>query len=177
VLMQLAAQHGVAQATTLVGAVPNTELARWYSAADVLVLASSREGWPNVLLEAMACGTPVVASNVGGVPEIVQRAVAGRVVAERSASAFAAAMAQVLDSRSPGDPQAHERSRQQVRQYAQGFSWDATSQDQLRLFHYLLGSGANNGTGSGTGSGTSSGTSSGSGSGSGNGPSTTVGGA
>ena len=177
VLMQLAAQHGVAQATTLVGAVPNTELARWYSAADVLVLASSREGWPNVLLEAMACGTPVVASNVGGVPEIVQRAVAGRVVAERSAAAFAAAMVQVLDSRSPGDPQAHERSRQQVRQYAQGFSWDATSQDQLRLFHSLLGSGANNGTGSGTGSGTSSGTSSGSGSGSGNGPSTTVGGA
>ena len=42
-----------------------------YSAADALVLASEREGWPNVLLESAACGTPVVAFNVGGVPEIL----------------------------------------------------------------------------------------------------------
>ena len=47
------------------------ELRRLYSAADALVLASSREGWANVLLEAMACRAPVVASNVWGTPEVV----------------------------------------------------------------------------------------------------------
>ncbi len=122
------AAAGLSDAATLVGAVPNTELARWYSAADVLVLASSREGWPNVLLEAMACGTPVVASRVGGVPEIVQNATAGRVVAERTPEAFAAALQDLLAAR-------NERSR--VRQYAEGFSWDRTSQDQLSLFNAL----------------------------------------
>ncbi len=128
-LLRQAAEAGLQDAAVLVGTVPNAELARWYSAADLLVLASSREGWPNVLLEAMACGTPVVASAVGGVPEIVQTAVAGRVVGERTAGAFAAAMADVLTNSS---------SRQLVREYAQGFSWDRTSQDQLKLFNALI---------------------------------------
>lgn len=56
----------------LVGTRPHTELVRWFSAADVSVLATRSEGWPNVLLESLACGTPVVASDVGGVPEIVR---------------------------------------------------------------------------------------------------------
>jgi len=55
-------------------------LAVLYSAADVLVLASSREGWANVLLEAMACGTPVVAYNRGSVPEVVEDGLTGFVV-------------------------------------------------------------------------------------------------
>jgi len=55
----------------LVGAKPNNELAIWYSAADVSCLVSSREGWPNVIMESIACGTPVVATRVGGIPEII----------------------------------------------------------------------------------------------------------
>ena len=55
----------------VVGARPNEELYLWFSAADVSCLASSREGWPNVVLESLACGTPVVATPVGGVPEIL----------------------------------------------------------------------------------------------------------
>ena len=55
----------------LIGEVPHAELALWYSAADVFCLASGREGWPNVLLESLACGTPVVATAVGGIPEIL----------------------------------------------------------------------------------------------------------
>jgi teichuronic acid biosynthesis glycosyltransferase TuaC len=121
---------GVADVVRWVGQVPNAELKQWYSAADALVLASSREGWPNVLLEAMACGTPVVASDVGGVKEIVQAPQAGRVVGQRTPEAFAAALAGLL---------ANPPSRASVRDYAARFGWDSTSQDQLRLFRHLTG--------------------------------------
>ena len=123
-----AATLGLAHHISFAGQVPNAELARWYSAADVLVLASSREGWPNVLLEAMACGTPVVATAVGGIPEVVQSVEVGRLVTERSAPALSAAVSALLAS-------APDRGR--VRAYAQGFSWDRTSQDQIALFESL----------------------------------------
>ena len=123
-----AAALGLAEQVHFAGLVPNAELARWYSAADVLVLGSSREGWPNVLLEAMACGTPVVATAVGGIPEVVQDAAIGRLVAQREPAAFAAAIADLLASRP---------DRQRVRAYAEGFSWDRTSQDQIKLFESL----------------------------------------
>ncbi len=47
------------------------ELKYWYSASDIFCLASSREGCPNVVLESLSCGTPVVATKVGGIPEII----------------------------------------------------------------------------------------------------------
>lgn len=119
---------GVVDGVHFAGTVPNTELSHWYSAADVLLLASSREGWPNVLLESMACGTPVVASDVGGVREIVQQPVAGRVVAARTADAFAAAVQDLL---------AAANDRGAVRDYAAQFRWERTSEDQLALFRAL----------------------------------------
>lgn len=116
---------GVADRVTFAGAVPNTELARWYSAADALILASSREGWPNVLLESMACGTPVVAMRTWGTPEVVQHPHAGLLVDEREPRAFAAALRVLLAA--PPTPQS-------VRRYAERFSWQATTADQLALF-------------------------------------------
>jgi len=62
---------GIEERVFLVGARPNEELYIWYSAANVSCLASSREGWPNVLLESIACGTPVVATRVWGTPEVI----------------------------------------------------------------------------------------------------------
>ncbi|EKD97224.1 MAG: Glycosyl transferase group 1, partial [uncultured bacterium] len=70
-LKALARRLGVADRLRWVGVVSQTELKWWYSAADVLALCSSREGWANVLLEAMACGTPVIATNIWGTPEVV----------------------------------------------------------------------------------------------------------
>lgn len=56
----------------LIGAVPHEQLRLWYSAADLFCLASRSEGWPNVVVESLACGTPVVATAVGGIPEIIR---------------------------------------------------------------------------------------------------------
>lgn len=64
------AELGLEQVVTLAGARPQSELADWYRSADVVALTSLSEGIPNVLLEAMSCGTPWVATDVGGVREI-----------------------------------------------------------------------------------------------------------
>ena len=130
-LAQLAAELCVANRVRLMGAVPNEQLARWYSAADALLLASSREGWANVLLEAMACGTPVVATDIWGTPEVVTTDDVGLLVKQRSGAAFAEAIAQLV-----GAP----RNRARVRQYAEGFSWKQTSQQQLSLFGEMVSS-------------------------------------
>jgi len=110
---------------TFTGALPNAELSRWYSAADILVLASSREGWANVLLESMACGTPVVATSIWGTPEVVAAPVAGRLVEKRDGASFADAIRQLL---------ADYPDRQNVRAYAEQFSWQSTTDAQLTLF-------------------------------------------
>jgi teichuronic acid biosynthesis glycosyltransferase TuaC len=128
-LEQLARQLGVAARVRFLGRVAHEALAELYSAADVLVLASSREGWANVLLESMACGTPVVASNVWGTPEVVADTAAGRLVAERSGAAFATAVTRLLAS---------PPARAATRRYAESFGWEATSEGQLALFHAIL---------------------------------------
>jgi glycosyltransferase involved in cell wall biosynthesis len=70
-LEQRIRELGLEADVTLLGNVANDQLKHWYSAADVSCLCSSREGWANVLLESMACGTPVVASRIWGTPEVV----------------------------------------------------------------------------------------------------------
>ncbi|MFN4258005.1 MAG: glycosyltransferase [Gemmataceae bacterium] len=62
--------HGLPGRVRLLGKMPQTMLPDWFSAADVFALPSFTEGCPNVLLEAIACGTPFVATRVGGIPDI-----------------------------------------------------------------------------------------------------------
>jgi glycosyltransferase involved in cell wall biosynthesis len=121
--------RGVAEHVRFVGLVPNERLAGWYSAADLLVLASSREGWANVLPEAMACGTPVVASPVGGTPEVVAAPEAGELMAERSADGIVQAIERLF---------ARGIERAATRRHAERFGWDETSQRQLALFRSLV---------------------------------------
>lgn len=124
-LVRLARALGVDGQVHFCRNLPQAELAWAYSAADVLVLASMREGWPNVLLEAMACGTPVVATDVGGVREIVTTAAAGLIVSERSPEALAAAISNAL---------ANPPSRQAVRLHASQFDWESVARDQRELY-------------------------------------------
>lgn len=70
-LSQFIDEHQLQQNVVFVGAVNNKDLITWYNAADTFCLSSRGEGSPNVLTEALACGTPSVATNVGSVPEIM----------------------------------------------------------------------------------------------------------
>ncbi|MEM9422827.1 MAG: glycosyltransferase family 4 protein, partial [Pseudomonadota bacterium] len=96
------------------GEIAHDELHQVYSAGDVLVLASSREGWPNVLLEAMACGTPCVAAPAWGCGEVITEAAAGIVAQERSVPALVEAVQNLL---------AAPPTRESTRAYAEQFSW------------------------------------------------------
>lgn len=128
-LLHLTQQLNLTQRVTFHDAMPQATLTEFYNAADILVLASSREGWPNVLLEAMACGTPVVATDVGGVREILTDPTVGRIVTEPNPYCLATEINQIL--KSPPD-------RQTVRYYAEKFDWEAVSDGQLGIFHAAL---------------------------------------
>ena len=123
-LEALIAKLGLKDRVRLLGARPHQELAGYYSAADAMVLASSREGWANVLLEAMACGTPVIASDIPGNSEVVQSRDAGLIVA-RTPEAIAAGVRALFAAPS---------SREATRRYAEHFGWKETSAGQFALF-------------------------------------------
>jgi len=125
----LARELGVQDRVTLLGAVPQTELKNYYNAADALVLASSREGWANVLLEAMACGTPVVASNVWGTPEVVAAPEAGVLMPERTPEGLVRALGQL---------RAAYPEHAATRRYAENFGWQPTTQGQIDLFQSIM---------------------------------------
>lgn len=110
------------------GALSQSELLTLYQSADALVLASSREGWANVLLEAMACGTAVVATNLWGTPEVVAAPEAG-ILVERDAKEMALGLTTLF---------AQEIERSSTRLYAEGFDWYATSKGQYDIFSRIL---------------------------------------
>jgi teichuronic acid biosynthesis glycosyltransferase TuaC len=73
---------GLERHVFLQGTVKNEELFRWYGAADVTCLTSSKEGLPCALVESLACGTPVVATAVGGIPELIDSQQLGVLVSQ-----------------------------------------------------------------------------------------------
>lgn len=121
--------QGFTERVRFLGEVPQVRLPQIYAAADALLLASLREGWPNVLLESMACGTPVVATRVGAVTDIVISPAAGRIVDERSASALAAAVTALL-----ADPPRVAATRA----VAEKFGWEPTTRGQIELFRRAI---------------------------------------
>lgn len=129
-LQALADRLGVAARVRFLGVKPQAELPLLYTAADLMVLASSREGWANVLLEAMACGTKVLATPAWGSREAVSRPAAGLVLDEATPAALAAGVRRL---------QADPPNRAATRAYAEGYSWDATTAGQLALFRRVLG--------------------------------------
>lgn len=131
-LETLASQINVSSRLQFLGGVDQDQLARCYSAADILVLPSSREGWPNVLLESMACGTPVVATRVGGIPEIMTSASVGCLMSGRTVTGMVDAVDKLWQ---------HLPDRATVRSHAQGCGWKSTTDAQIGLLRRIAGKG------------------------------------
>jgi glycosyltransferase involved in cell wall biosynthesis len=128
-LKNLAEHLQLGDRVVFAGPIANTDLRWWYSAADVLVLCSSREGWANVLLESMACGTPVISTSVGGTPEIVTNPQVGCLMPRRDAAALLETIGSLMES---------YPDRQAIRQYAEKHSWAETSNRQVELFRRIM---------------------------------------
>jgi teichuronic acid biosynthesis glycosyltransferase TuaC len=125
-LERLAGKARAGTRVTFLEELPQSKLRIAYSAADVLVLASEREGWPNVLLESAACGTPVIAFRVGGVPEMLGDPAMGLMVdGPHDPSNLAKAIGTLL---------AMPQARALVRTAAMAFDWDPVLEAQLNLY-------------------------------------------
>ena len=124
----LARARRVADRVRLLGHLPQDRLSDVYSAADLLLLVSTHEGWPNVLLESMACGTPVIVSGIDGIADIVAAPEAGRIVQEPTPDRLAMATREFL---------AALPARAATRAYAERFGWQSTTEGQIALFREI----------------------------------------
>mgnify|MGYP001547639783 CR=1 FL=1 len=109
--------------------ISQSKLRDYYNAADILVLASIREGMPNVVLESIACGTPVVSTNVGGVSEVLTPE-CGIIIKKRDSAHIAEAIEKVLLG---------NYSREKIATIGGKNSWKETTQGQLEVFQMTKG--------------------------------------
>jgi teichuronic acid biosynthesis glycosyltransferase TuaC len=130
-LETLADRLGVKDRVRFLGTLDQKSLCEVYNCADATVLASSREGWANVLLESMACGTPVIGSAVWGTPEVIASPEAGLLLKSRDAQGIVAAAAQLRQSLP---------DRSATRRYAEKFDWQSTTDGQVEIFRSVLNS-------------------------------------
>jgi teichuronic acid biosynthesis glycosyltransferase TuaC len=124
-LEALADGLGLRAQVRFLGAVRNEDLPAWYGAADLFVLASAREGWPNVVCEAQAMGLPVVGTALPGLAEIVTDESLGILFADRTVEGLAEAMQQAL-SRPWG--------RESILRAGQARTWAAVSEKLAPVF-------------------------------------------
>ena len=132
--LRLAARAlGVSDRLRFMEPVPHTELPELYRAADVVVVPSASESFGLVALEASACGTPVVATAVGGLRLIVRDGESGYLVERREPQSFAAALSRVL-----ADPGAQHRLGTNAVRLAQRFPWSRTTDGILEALASVM---------------------------------------
>lgn len=117
-LESLARELGVQEDVHFLGPRDAAQISSWMRASDVLCMSSHNEGLPNVVLEAMASGLPVVATDVGGIHEIVDAPWKGLLVPPENEEALAQGLRRVLEDR---------LDRQKIAAYGAGLSWTATA--------------------------------------------------
>jgi glycosyltransferase involved in cell wall biosynthesis len=127
-LEKLAAERGMAQRVQFPGNQPNELLNVWYNADDVSCLPSTREGWPNVLLESLGSGTPIVATRVGGVHEVIVSAEHG-VLVEPNAAALAEGLDRALNKK---------WDRHEMVRYARSRTWNEVAAEMEQFFKEVL---------------------------------------
>ena len=122
---------GLGRQVQLIGRVAEDDLPKWYSACTVFVYPSLYEGFGLPVLEAMACGAPVITSNVASLPEVVGDA--GLIIKPTDTLALAAAMQRVLSQ-----PELQATLRTQSMQRAAQFTWQRTAQQTLACYQRVL---------------------------------------
>ncbi len=127
-LQQQVSDLKISQRVQFISNLSQQQLRDYYVSADILVLASSREGMPNVVLESLACGTPVVATNVGGVSEILSNE-CGIIVNDRTGIALAKVITTILNA---------GMDREVVAEVGAKNSWERTTQGQLGIFASII---------------------------------------
>jgi glycosyltransferase involved in cell wall biosynthesis len=131
-LEELASSLRVRERVSFAGKQPFERIPLYYCAADVSVLVSWREGCPNVVLESLACGTPVVASDVGSVPDMIVDGCNGQIVPPREVEPLVMAIQKSLDLKPlPAD----------VRSSAVVRSWDSVARQVCDILAASIGSG------------------------------------
>jgi len=109
----------------LPGACPQSLLVEWYSAADLFCLASYDEGCPNVVLEAIACGIPVLAIDAGGVADLIVKQSYGRVVSFTSVKDFASQIRAALES---------NWNKSEIADYGRQRSWGNVADELIEYY-------------------------------------------
>ena len=125
-IKQLAEKLGVDKKITFLGRVAHDLIPEYMSAADLLCLPSLREGCPNVVLESLSCGTPVVASNVGAVPDIITSDKLGVIVPPQNPQLLAEGITKGLNIRKENMPE------------FEWYSWEENSKKILQLFDSII---------------------------------------
>jgi len=123
-LLLQATQLGIKNKVTLLGSVNHSELPSLMQKATLLVLPSYNEGVPNVVLEAMACGTPVVATSVGGIPEVVNESLCGVIIKPKNNEAVAQGLTKALNT---------NWSPEKIKQHSLQFSWEKNKTQLINL--------------------------------------------
>jgi teichuronic acid biosynthesis glycosyltransferase TuaC len=128
------AESGFADRIFLPGGVPHDRIPAWLRASNLLALASHNEGLPNAVLEAMACGLPVVATRVGGVPEVVEHGVTGLLVETGRVEDLAHSIGMLL-----ADVEVRKAMGEAARRHvAEHFSWSASAKRLADLYRTVL---------------------------------------
>ncbi|MCZ7532006.1 MAG: glycosyltransferase [Acidimicrobiia bacterium] len=125
----IARREGVSDGVDLIDPVPHDILADYYRAADLVIVPSRSESFGLVAAEAQACGTPVVAANIGGLAYVVSSSESGLLVDHHVPEAFCTAMKAILEH-----PNFAERLSEGAVAFSQRFSWDTTATRLLELY-------------------------------------------
>ena len=119
-------KHGIENCVQILGTKSHKEIPKWMNACDLLCLPSLNEGVPNVILEALACGIPVVASNVGGIPEIQTSKEYGILVSPKNSEELQKAILDCLNK---------SWDREAISKYSARFSWENNAE---MIYHEMV---------------------------------------
>lgn len=132
-LHELRKQYDLEDVVTFLGNRGQDTLPYYYSAADVVVMPSHYESFGMVALEAMACGTPVVASQVGGLAYLIKDGITGFHVKDQDPDELAARLTEII-----ADDKVHQKMSRNAVEYASQYSWRMIAQQMLGVYRSLV---------------------------------------